>query len=227
MRKFFPTAIITALVLLVGACVNGLSPQSEAESLVDKAHWSLEKFKQGPEEPDAEFRKALVNARGLVIFPSAFKGAFLVGAEGGSGILIVRDENGEWSYPAFYTMGAGSFGFQAGAVASETILVLRNDKAVQAVVYNQGKLGADMGLTLGTIGGGLEGSTTTNVGADIIGFSHGAGAYAGFSLEGAAIVRRKDLNESYYGVGATPAGIVFQRKYMNAHAETLRNALVM
>lgn len=227
MRNPFAIAIATIFVLLIGACVSGLPPRADAEALVEKSRITLEAFKKGPEEPDRQFREALAQAQGLMIFPSAFKGAFVLGAEGGDGVLIVKDKNGQWGYPAFYTMGAGSLGFQIGAVASEIILVLRSDRAVQAVVYNQGKLGADMGVTIGNIGGGLEGSTTTNVRADIIGFSHGTGAYAGFSLEGAALVRRKDMNEAYYGPGANPEAIVFQHKYMNAHAEPLRNALVM
>lgn len=224
-----PLAIVTTTVfmLLIGACVSSLPPRADAEVLVERSRLSLEAFKKGPEEPDQKFRNELAHAQGLMIFPSAFKGAFVLGAEGGDGILIVKDKNGQWGYPAFYTMGAGSFGFQIGAVASEIILVLRSDRAVQAVVYNQGKLGADMGVTVGTIGGGLEGSTTTNVGPDIVGFSHGTGVYAGLSLEGAALVRRTDLNEAYYGPGANPAAIVFQQKYMNAHAENLRTALVM
>ena len=39
-----------------------------------------------------------------MVFPSIWKAAFIVGAEGGNGILLARDKDGTWSDPAFYTI---------------------------------------------------------------------------------------------------------------------------
>jgi lipid-binding SYLF domain-containing protein len=54
------------------------------------------------------------NAKGVMIFPDIIKAALFIGGEGGSGVLMAKQPNGAWSYPAFYTMGSVSFGFQAG-----------------------------------------------------------------------------------------------------------------
>jgi lipid-binding SYLF domain-containing protein len=124
-------------------------------------------------------------------------------------------------------MGAGSFGLQIGAEASEIVLVLRTPKAVQAVIKHQGKLGGDIQMTMGQVGAGLEAATTTNVGADIVGFTHGTGLYMGVSLEGAVIARRNDLNEAYYGRGATPQTIVFESRFANLQADPLRLSLAI
>jgi lipid-binding SYLF domain-containing protein len=227
MSKPLSLAAASLVLLFVAACAQTKPARVEAEALVDRARWTLETFKHSTEQIDDKFRQHLADARGVVIFPAAFKGAFVFGAEGGSGVLLARDASGEWGYPAFYTMGSGSFGLQAGAQSSEIILVLRSDKAVRAVVYHQGKLGADLELTLANIGAGVEGSTTSNFGADVVGYAHSAGVYGGLSLEGAALVRRNDLNQAYYGQGATPQAIVFKRQFTNAHADVLRSALVM
>ena len=80
---------------------------------------------------------------------------------------------------------------------------MRSRKAVEAVLKHQGKAGADLGIALGSIGTGLEGSTTTNLAADIFAFSDAKGLFGGFSLEGTAIVRRNDLNREYYGADVT------------------------
>ncbi len=213
------------LMLALAGCVQTIPNRTEAESLVARAKWTIESFAQDPNDPAPLFRAEMRNAQGVLIFPNLFKGALLFGGEGGNGVLLVRDEKGEWSYPAFYTMGSGSFGFQAGAQSSEVVLILRNQKAVQAVVYNQGKFGGDIQVTFGTLGAGVQGATTTNLGADIVGVARSVGLFAGFSLEGAMLVRRNDLAGAYYEPGATPSQIVFERRFVNPDADPLRRAL--
>lgn len=221
------TALMLLLALMLAGCVQTVPDRTEAGSLVDRAKWTVESFKTDENDPAPLFRSELANARGVVIFPSVFKGALLIGGEGGNGVLLTRNEAGDWSYPAFYTMGAGSLGLQAGAQSSEVILILRNQKAVDAIITDQAKLGGDLGVTFGTIGAGLEGATTTNLGADVLGVSRNVGLYGGMSLEGATLVRRNDLNAAYYDAGATPQAIVLERRYGNPAADPLRQALAM
>lgn len=224
-RTLSSIAAVVALLLLA-ACVQSNPPDVSAQSLVERSRWTIETFKNNPEAPADVFRRELANAKGIVVFPQVLKGAFVIGAESGDGVLLTRDEDGNWGYPAFYSMGGGSFGLQAGAQASEVVLLLRTDRAVRALVHDQGTLGADLELTVGNLGAGLEGATTTNFGADIIGISQSSGIYGGLTLEGAALVRRGDFNTAYYGNGATPEAIVFENRYSNTHADSLRQALV-
>ncbi len=226
MTKHYGFALVLVAALALSACASGKPLRNEAESLVSKAHWTVENFKTNKLQPDQVFVNALKDAHGIVVFPAAFKGAFIVGAEGGNGVLLSRNSSGEWSYPAFYTMGSGSFGLQVGAQASEIILVLRSPGAVRSVIDHQGKLGGDIQFTIGMMGAGLQGDTTTNMGADIIGFAHGEGLFAGFSLEGAVLGRRNDLNEAYYGEpNATPKTIAIENRFVNAQADPLRASL--
>jgi SH3 domain-containing YSC84-like protein 1 len=227
MAKAFTWVFLGFVALGLSACAKNIPLKSEAEALVDQARWTVEMFKERNDEPDQAFRAALKDASGIVIFPGAVKGAFIVGAEGGNGVLVARDDTGVWGYPAFYTLGAGSFGLQVGAQSSEIVLVLRTQKALQAIINNQGKLGGNIQMTMGQVGAGIEAATTTNVGADIVGFAHGAGVYAGASLEGAVLARRNDLNQAYYGKGATPQTIVFDQRFANPQADPLRLSLVI
>ena len=160
-------------------------------------------------------------------FPAVYKAGFFVGAEGGNGLVIARDTHGNWGYPAFYTLAGGSWGIQFGGQRAGVVLIMRSRKAVEAVLKHQGKAGADLGIALGSIGTGLEGSTTTNLAADIFAFSDAKGLFGGFSLEGTAIVRRNDLNREYYGANVTPAAILIDHARQNAQADTLRDALIV
>ena len=141
-------------------------------------------------------------------------------------MLLSKSPQGTWSYPAFYTLVGASFGFQIGAKAAEVILLIMNDGALKAVLKNQLKLGADASFAMGQIGAGVEGSTTTNVDADIIAFASGEGLFAGISLQGAVINARESYNEAYYGKGATPTTIILEQKNINPAADELRQVLL-
>jgi len=220
----FTTAVLLFVFTLAG-CLTVDPPRIKSVNLVNDARTTLSSFAASSEEPMQWFRREMKTAKGVVVFPEVLKAAFVVGGEGGNGVLLARKPDGTWTYPAFYTMGAGSVGFQIGGQASEIVLVLRNESAVDAVIKHQGKLGADMEVTVGTIGAGVEGATTTNVGADIMVFARSAGVYGGLSLEGAVLAKRNDWNEAYYADGATAAGIVQQGKYSNPKADPLRAEL--
>jgi lipid-binding SYLF domain-containing protein len=223
--KTWAWVLLSAGLVALPACqeMNETPAQSSAR-LVDAAADTIENFARLPELK--EFAKHIPTARAVLILPSTVKGGFVFGAEGGSGVLIAHNQDGSWGYPAFYTLGAASVGFQAGIQDVETVLVIRNEGALQSVIKRQGKLGADLGVTAGFFGAGMEASTTTNLRADILAFTNAkVGAFAGASLEGAALVRRRDFNEAFYGQGAAPEGIVVEGRFKNPGADRLRSVL--
>jgi lipid-binding SYLF domain-containing protein len=165
-------------------------------------------------------------ARGIVVLPSVVKAGFVGAAEVGNGVLLARGADGTWSDPAFYTLGAASVGLQIGIQYTEMVFILKSDRAVRSVIEHQGKLGADLGLSVGLVGAGMEASTTTNLGVDIVALTNSIiGAYGGASFEGAVLARRMDLNTAYYGAGATPQAIVIERTLRNPGADPLKAAL--
>ena len=200
------------------------SPIQGADRLIQWSTDTIESFTRQQERWD--FGDQIRDARALLIFPAIVKAGFFVGAEAGSGILIARDAKGGWGPPAFYTLGAASFGLQFGLQDVETVLVVRNNGALQAIIDNQGKFGADLGIAAGFYGTGIEASTTSNLRADVLAFTNSkVGIFAGASLEGAVIARRRDLNEALYGKGATPNKIINQGRYKNTKASQLRSFL--
>ena len=68
---------------------------------------------------------------------------FIFGGAGGNGTLLVRDNPGTWSYPAFYTVASGSVGLQAGAEVAEVILMIRSQRGADAMLSNSFKVGTD------------------------------------------------------------------------------------
>lgn len=216
-------AAVLAAALLVPALARTATAASLAEELVAESRFSIERLLNDPNLP--ALKTYVKNARGVLIIPELVKGSFFVGAEGGSGVLMVRGSDGTWSSPAFYTLAAASFGLQIGGQVSEVVFTLMNDGAVQALLSNEFKLGVDASAAVGPFGLGVEASTTTNLDADIFAFARTVGLFGGGSLEGAKLFSRDSWNEAYYGASASPRAVVIERAFFNPQAEKLRSAV--
>ncbi len=161
------------------------------------------------------------NARGIFIAPQILKGAFIVGAAGGSGVLIARDSlTGRWKGPAFYTIGEGSFGFQIGGQASEVVLLIMTERGISSLMESSVKLGADIGVAAGPVGVGAAASTA-NLSADIVSFSRSKGLYGGISVDGAIVKTRSGWNNAYYRGIVTPTDIFRKPTVKNRHSISL------
>ena len=220
MPRAMVAAVLAALISLV--MPGSANAQSdEPQALVDKARITIESFAE-----DAEMgvmRRLIKQAHGVLIIPQFLKGGFIIGGSGGSGVLL--GHNGQWSDPAFFTMGGGSIGFQIGGQVSEVVLLLMTRRAVDAVIHNEVKLGADASIAAGPLGIGAEASTTTEFDIDIFAFSRAKGLFAGVSFEGAVVKSRADWNRMYYRKQTTPREIVLRHSVKTDRAEELKAAL--
>ena len=226
MRKMSVTLSSVIAVVMAGVLLGRLStPVVEAEpveqqAIVDKARITFQAFIG--DKNMTWLQENLYQAKALLIIPSLLKGGFILGGSGGSGVLIARDENtGEWSQPAFYTIGSVTFGFQIGGEAAEVIMMVRTQKALDTMYASSFKLGADASIAAGPVGGGAK----SNVVADILSFARSKGAYAGVSLEGAVIKTRDSWNEGYYGKAVRPVDILVKRSVSNPGSAELRTTV--
>ncbi|HEU4686676.1 MAG TPA: lipid-binding SYLF domain-containing protein [Nitrospira sp.] len=224
------TALIVAVALglaaLSSVClpVNVRAEDREQRDLVDQSRMTLENFLA--DSNMGWFRDHIKDAKGLFIVPQFLKAAFFFGGAGGSGVFVAKDQKtGEWSEPAFFTMGAGSFGFQFGAQASEVVLLVLTQKGVDSLLLGNFKLGADGSVAVGPVGAGVAGATTPNLSADLLSFVRAKGLFAGVSLEGAVLAARDQWNRDYYGKPVSPADIVIRREVKNPHSDVFRAVL--
>lgn len=219
-RMTWLAAVLVAVGIWAGPAT---AAPSESQKLVARAAATLERLASN-ENFRERLQPMLSRARAVLIVPHLVKAGFVLGGEYGEGVMLTRGPDG-WSHPAFYALASGSLGLQAGIQDSEVIFIVMTDRALQAILANSLKLGADVGVAFLTIGGGLEASTTTNMRADIYAFSHSVGFFGGGALEGAVIKPLESWNRSYYRRGVTPADILIARTVANPGADRLRDLL--
>jgi lipid-binding SYLF domain-containing protein len=214
-----------ALALLaLGPATPAAADKADAEELVTEAQFTLAKVQKHP-DIGPYVKTYLKRAKAVLIVPQLLKGGFIVGGEGGTGVLLARGDNGQWSYPAFYSMGSASFGLQIGGQASEVLLLIMTGDGLQAILEDMVKVGGEIDGAVGPYGAGLDASTTMNLDVDILSYSVAKGLYVGANIEGSVIVPRESLNEDYYDQRSAPEAIVLEGRLANPHADSLREAL--
>jgi lipid-binding SYLF domain-containing protein len=212
-----------AAALLFGATLAPpLAFASDNQTVVDHSVGTLQDLRRDKEFGNA--RELLHRARAVLIAPRLFKAGFFVGGEGGSAVLLVRGPGG-WSSPAFYTIASASFGLQIGAQTSELVLFVMSDRALQALMQDKFKIGANAGIAVATLGSDVEGATTAHAGADIVAWASSSGAYAGISLNGSVVEPSRDDDAAYYGRPLTSSDIVLRRAVRSRGAGPLVRTL--
>lgn len=212
-----------ALAAFIAVAPVAAYAQAEQQALVDRSTLAAQEMLNEHDGTDAQ--KVLRQARATMICPQVFQAGFMFGGQGGDCVLVARDGGGSWSNPAFYGLGSGSFGFQAGIQDSEIMFMILTDKGLRAVMDDQFKLSADASGVLVKWGGGVEGATTGAVGADIVGFIRSRGLYAGISLTGSLLTAKSSWNRLYYGKETAAQQIVISMEANNPGATPLREVL--
>lgn len=214
-------ATLFALVLFGVAGGNAIAEDAkDAQGIVDNARVTFGHFAR---DKNYEWLNDHLNdAKGVLIYPQVLKAGFFLGGSGGTGVLLARDaKTGEWSQPAFYTLGSVSFGLQFGGQASETVVLVMTQKAIDSLFTSKFKLGGDASVAAGPVGAGAQADVT----ADFISFSMAQGLFAGVSLDGAYIAVRDSLNEAYYGKKASPVEIIVEKAVSNKGSAALREEI--
>ncbi|KAJ7432803.1 hypothetical protein B0H11DRAFT_1140532 [Mycena galericulata] len=179
--------------------VHGFSLPGEAE----KAAKILDSFLADPGRPESALnsipKAVLQSARGLAVF-QVLKAGFVFSGKAGSGIVIARLPDGSWSAPSCIATGGLGWGLQIGADITDFVIVLNNEDAVRAFSLGGNfTIGGNISATAGPIGTGGSVQAALAHPTPMFSYSKSKGLFAGMSLEGTALIERKDANRDFYG----------------------------
>lgn len=216
--------IALGLVALGLSACAGTPGTGEPQALVDRSTLAVQEL-LGNDRDLLGAASLLRNARAVMVCPRVFRAAFFGGGEGGGCVLVGRDGSGGWSSPAFFSLGSANIGFQFGVQDSQTLLIIRSDRGLNAMLDSQFKFGADASVAIAAYGGSVQGATTANLGADIVTVSRSRGLFAGVALDGTILSSRSEWNAAYYGQDLSARQIVVQVAAHNPGADPLRAVL--
>jgi len=205
-RRRFPGA--AAVSAAVAASAPIARAQSSQQVTVDGARKVLADLRHDKAFGNAA--KLIRQAKAVLIVPRLLKGGFILGGEGGNGVLLVQHREG-WSDPAFYALGAASFGLQVGLEQSEVIMLIMTQKGLDGVLRDQFKIGAQAGITVATLGSGVEGAIGGASLPDVVVWSSSTGLYGGLTVDGAVIRAEPNQDAAFYGRPLTSRSVLFGR----------------
>jgi len=214
--------VILTIITIIAALVTPINAEEPVKQqlLVDQARITFKSFMV--DKDMAWFREHMHKAKGFLIIPDLLQGAWFIGGSGGRGVLVVKDKKtGDWSQPAFYTIGSLSFGIQFGGEKSEIIMMVFSQKGLDRLYSSSFKFGGDATIAAGPVGGGAKADVMT----DFVSFVRSKGAYAGISMEGAIVKVNGDWNQAYYGKKVSPVGIVEKKLVSNPGSAELLNTV--
>jgi hypothetical protein len=115
---------------------------------------------------------------------------------------VARLPDGSWSAPSAIATGGAGFGGQIGIELTDFVFILNDANAVKT--FSQAgslTLGGNVSIAAGPVGRNAEaaGAASIRSVAGIFSYSKTRGLFAGVSLEGSAIIERKDANAKMYG----------------------------
>ncbi len=185
MKRFLYSIVLIPVLLIALGCSTqqmlssgGGDPQLEqaARTELDKLYSTTPKAKelQG-------------HAKAVLIFPTIYKAGFLVGAQGGNGVMF--DSSGK--VLAYYNATAFSYGLQAGAQEFSEAMFMMNQDAINYLQTKSDGWSVGVGPSVVVLDdGAAKALTTTTMQSDVYAFLFAQeGLMAGMGVQGQKISR--------------------------------------
>jgi lipid-binding SYLF domain-containing protein len=180
-RVFTILALVACLAFISMSFLATTSPAKTAKEINSEVNAALKLFSQHV-KGGKEFLKA---AKGVLVIPNIVKAGLGVGGEYGEGAMRIGGKTVE-----YYSLAAGSVGFQIGAQKTNLILVFMQEEALKNFRRSTGwKAGVDGSVAF--IDVGKEKSIdTVNIKDPIVAFMFGQkGLMANATVEGAKFTK--------------------------------------
>src|SRR5260370_21105493 len=100
--------------------------------------------------------------------------------------------------PGAFTMTGGSFGFQIGLQGVGLVMLIMNDRGMQALLSSKFKLGADASAAGGPVGRHAEAATDWKMRAEVLTYSPARGLIAAAVVNGPLIPQDEDSTRQSY-----------------------------
>jgi SH3 domain-containing YSC84-like protein 1 len=194
--RYLSVIVISLLFSVAGFGQDqNLKEVANAAKTAQKATKALDEIMAIPEKSiPADLLK---KAKAVAVFPNVIKGAFILGGQGGKGLIIHKIGNG-WGAPAMFKLGGGSIGLQIGGSSTDVVMLFMTEDSVKNLMEDKFEIGGEASAAAGPIGRTAKASTDAQLQAQILSYSRAKGLFAGLSLSGVVISPDNDANQALY-----------------------------
>jgi len=200
--------------IILGVITVGIAAGAfalEPVELDNRIHTLAAKFEQMQKKPDKAIPvETLRKAQGIILLDRT-KAGLVVAYQGGGGVAMVRNQNGEWSPPAFFAAHEGSLGFLVGAEQDFYAILLMNTNVTWKLTEANFQAGGEARGTAGESSSGAEGKFSSNEPPMMV-YSMRKGLYGGAAVKAGAIYPDEQANHVYYNHYVTVRDILFDNK---------------
>ncbi|QID79866.1 Protein ysc84 [Saccharomyces pastorianus] len=169
----------------------------------------------------------LKRAKGLAII-TVLKAGFLFSGRAGSGVIVARLKDGTWSAPSAIAMAGAGAGGMVGVELTDFVFILNSEEAVRSFSeFGTITLGGNVSVSAGPLGRSAEAAASASTGgvSAVFAYSKSKGLFAGVSVEGSAILERREANRKFYGDNCTSKMILSGRVKVPPAADPLLRIL--
>jgi lipid-binding SYLF domain-containing protein len=165
--------------------------------------------------------KLLDDSQAIVIVPKMVRAGFLVAGRRGTGLVLQKDDRGQWGEPSFVTVTGASVGFQAGVQSIDAVMVVRKRETLTRLLEGKGKLtlGGDAAVSAGPVGRNAQAATDGKLQGEILSYSRSRGLFAGVSLTGAVLALDERANTRAKGDEKVSTNAIELRKQLETMAK--------
>ena len=89
------------------------------------------------------------------------------------------------------------------------IMLIMTQKGVDGVLHDNFKIGAQAGISVVTLGSGVEGAIGGASLPDVVVWSSSTGLYGGLTVDGSVIRAQPNLDSEFYGRSVTSRDVLF------------------
>ena len=213
--------LLTVLLSLASLGWSESKLESSTDRL-DNAGRVLQEIMAAPDSGIPE--EVLEHAKCVAVVPNMIKGGFVFGGQNGRGVATCRTAKG-WSAPAFFVITGGSWGLQIGVEGVDLVMIIQNEKGMQRLLASKFQLGADASAAAGPVGRHASAETNWKLETEILTYSRAKGAFAGLTVNGAAVRRDDDAMRAIYGRNVTTRSVLLGKVAVPAVAKSFVKAV--
>jgi SH3 domain-containing YSC84-like protein 1 len=142
--------------------------------------------------------KIMKDAKCVAVVPSMVKIAIGFGGSHGKGVATCKTATG-WSAPAPFAITGGSWGLQFGGEGVDLVMLVMDQKGMDALLSSKFKIGGGLSAAAGPLGREAAADTDLKMKAEILSYSRARGIFAGIDLSGSKVSQDQDETRLLYG----------------------------